>query len=110
MSNNIIHKAISYILILVLLFPLGITFSHVMDNHGHDICIAKKEKHIHSEKINCSYLHYFTNIQSQDLVSNFSAPLPNSIYKKKVLSLKSFYFLYSITAYLVRGPPTINVL
>jgi len=108
MSNVILHKILSYILILVLLFPLGVTFSHVLDNHGHDRCIAKKEKHIHSEKINCSYLHYFTNIQYQDQASNFFDSLPNSIYIKKVLSLKSFYFLYDITTYLVRGPPIIN--
>ena len=109
MSNNILHKILSYILILVLLFPIGITFSHVLDDHTHDICIAKREKHIHSEEINCTYLHYFSNVQYRDQDFNFLALLPNFIYSKRILVLESFYFLSDTSQYLVRGPPTISV-
>ena len=108
MSEKIIHKVLSNILILVLLFPIGISFSHTLEHHEHDVCIAKSEKHIHSQKNNCSYLHYFTPFQYQGQDFNFSALLSNFIYSKQVLSLESFYFLDKTSSYLVRGPPTIN--
>jgi hypothetical protein len=108
MRNYFIHKALSYILIIVLLFPIGIGFSHTLENHEHDICTAKKEQHMHSQKINCSYLHYFSNIQSQGPDFNFSVLLSNFIYSKQILSLDNIYFLSSISSCLVRGPPTIN--
>lgn len=107
--HNGLHKVFSYILILVLLFPIGITFSHVLDHHTHDICIAKREKHIHSQEINCSYLHYFSDVQYKDQDFNSFALLPNFIYSKQILVLESFYFLSDTSQYLVRGPPTINV-
>ena len=108
MGNYIMHKILSYILIIVLLFPIGIGFSHTLENHKHDICTAKKEQHIHTQKINCSYLHYFTNAQSQGQDFNFSFLLSNFIYSKQVLSLDNIYFSSNISSFLVRGPPTIN--
>lgn len=108
MRNNMLHKVLSNFLILVLLFPIGIGFSHSLDNDEHDICIAKTEKHIHSQKINCSYLHYITHFQYQDQDFNFSVLLSNFIYSKQVLSLENFYFLFNSSFYSVRGPPTIN--
>ena len=109
MGNYFIHKILSYILIIVLLFPIGVGFSHTLENHEHAVCTAKKEQHIHTQKINCSYLHYFTNVQSQGQDFNFSVLLPDFIYSKQVLSLENIYFLSSTSSYLVRGPPTINV-
>jgi len=109
MSEKIIHKVLSCILILVLLFPIGIGFSHTMEHHEHDVCIAKSEKHLHSQKNNCSYLHYFTPIQYQVQDFSYSVLLSNFIYSKQVLSLESFYFLDKTSSFLVRGPPTINV-
>jgi len=108
MRNLFIHKTLSYILILVLLFPIGISFSHTLENHEHNICTAKTEKHIHSQKNNCSYLHYFTDVQYQGQDLNFSAFLSNFIYAKQILSLESFLFLHKTSSFLVRGPPPIN--
>jgi hypothetical protein len=108
MRYNIVHKVLSYILIIVLLFPIGIGFSNSLENHEHDICTAKKEQHIHARKLNCSYLPYFTNIQSQRQDFTFLALLSHFIYSKQVLSLENFYFLFNTSTCLVRGPPTIN--
>ncbi len=108
MNNSIIHNVLSYILILVFLFPIGIGFSHTLENHEHTICIAKKGKHIHSQKINCSCLYYFTDVQYQNRDFNFSSFLLGFIGTKQVFLLKSFYFLSNFSDYLVRGPPAIS--
>jgi hypothetical protein len=79
-----------------------------MENHEPDICTAKKEKHIHTQKNNCSYLHYFTNAPSPGQDLNFFILSSNFIYSKQILSLESFYFLANTSSYWVRGPPTIN--
>ena len=108
MNNSIIHNVLSYILILVFLFPIGIGFSHTLENHEHTICIAKKEKHIHSQKINCSYLNYFPDVQYQNRDFKLSSFLPGFINTKQVFLSKSFYFLSNFSDYLVRGPPAIS--
>ena len=103
-----LDKVLSYVLIIVLVLPLGIGFSHSIKDHENDICIAEKEKHIHTQKVNCSYLHYFTNVQNLDQELNFSALISNFIYSEQISSLENFYFLSHSFALTVRGPPTIN--
>ncbi len=104
-----LDKVLSYVLIIVLVLPLGIGFSHGIEDHENDICIAEKEKHIHAQKVNCSYLHYFTNVQNLDQEFNFSTLLSNFINSDQISSLENFYFLSHSFVYTVRGPPSIKV-
>lgn len=108
MKNNVSHKIISFILTVSLLLPLGIGFSHALHNHEHNICVSKTEKHIHTQKIDCSYFHYFTNIQYQNGDSDSSIFVPNFI-STKITLLTSSYFSSNTSTYLTRGPPTINI-
>lgn len=108
MKNKTSNTIISFALTLSLLLPLGIGFSHAFNNHEHSICNAKTEKHLHSKKVVCSYLHYFANLQSLNQDSDFSTFIPYITYSKQI-NLKSIYFFIKTSSYLVRGPPTFNV-
>lgn len=108
MRTSFFHKIIALTLVLSLALPLWIGFSHVMENEEHNVCASLNENHVHTEKIYCSNLHYFTVIQYQDHPFYFTSLLPDFIYYNPVF-VKSFHFLSVTSSFLVRGPPAINV-
>ena len=108
MQNKLFHKIIALTLAMSLALPLWIGFSHIMENEEHKVCASLNEGHVHTEKINCSNLHYFTVIQYQVHDLYFTSLLPDFIYYNPVF-VKSIHFLSVTSSFLVRGPPAINV-
>lgn len=108
MKNKTPNIITSFALIISLLFPLGIGFSHALHVHKNKNCIATTEKHVHSKKIDCSSLHYFTSIKYLNHDFSFSQVLSGFIYTKLIFT-KSFYSFSKNSSFLVRGPPIINV-
>lgn len=107
MRKQITNHIASFVLIVSLLLPIGISFSHALHNHEHADCNAKNEKHIHKQSIDCSYFHYISQVQTASQVYQyelFSSFIP---FENPVLVL-SFYYFDKLTAFLVRGPPAIN--
>ena len=108
MKRNYFKKIISSILILGILLPLVISFSHVLQHHEHNICKAKTEKHIHSKKNNCSSFHYFIDIQYKVALKNIE--IDKVDYFNALSAQLNFLFYFTcIFSILERGHPSVNV-
>lgn len=104
MRKQITNHIASFVLIVSLLLPIGISFSHALHRHEHVVCNATTEKHIHQQNIDCSYFHYISQVQTASPVYQyeiFSLFIP---FENPVL-VRSFYLFDKLTSFLVRGPP-----
>ncbi len=109
MKRSYFRKITSFILILSIILPLIIGFTHVLDDHEHDICKAKTETHIHSKKSNCSSLHYFTHFQYKSGLNYLEIHGAEYFQGPSIQLNFLFYFTY-ISSNFERGPPSFNVL
>lgn len=65
-------KYIALLGLVVLLGPSIIQLHHAFEEHKHDVCISKTEKHFHdNDEIDCSLFHYQLKINSIEFVSNY---------------------------------------
>ena len=110
MVYNVKQIILTVSLIVSFLIPQGIGFAHTLLNHNHDsnICNEKNEQHIHKNKLECSSLHYFANIQYENELLDYSLVSP-SYFKVKLIrnisSITKSYFSF-LTG---RSPPRFNV-
>lgn len=105
MRNKISNSFLSFLLTASLLLPIGISFLHALENHDHQQCYSKTEKHIHKDnEIDCSYFHYFTKYQTSTKTTNYNIIQPLLIFTPIRATIQSYLNTYC--SYInVRGPP-----
>ncbi len=97
----------SITLTINLLLPLGIGFAHAFHNHDDKVCLATTEKHIHQEKIDCSFFHYFSQTNYTPYPVSFELTTP-TFQPKANYKLSTLHFTKNIGIISSRGPPQIN--
>ena len=70
--KNTLRKYFSILLTAVLLLPFGIQTIHAFKHHESNFCVAKKVKHIHAQKPDCSVYHQSINQHIIDFHTDFS--------------------------------------
>ncbi len=108
MKKQIFRFIASFVLIVSILLPIGISFTHALNKHEHKVCTATSEHHIHKKNINCSYFHYLSPIQTTP--SFYTFEFYETIATFEVLLVnENFHFNNDISHFSVRGPPLNNV-
>ena len=100
-------KHIAIIATAVLLFPLGVSFGHALEQHEHKLCDNPSDTHIHEKHLDCNFYKFQLNPVVVFNVPNYeiwSFVLPQTqnfkIYEGVVLT--------SSTSVSLRGPPSLS--
>ncbi len=107
MKRKILHITFSISLIVSILLPLTISFSHTLENHEHKVCKAKNEHHIHIQHMDCSFYHYYSNYQTNVSIAKFIIDLPIFIEQENNFVQTSLFSLNNCSLF-NRGPPLAN--
>jgi hypothetical protein len=97
MKNKVLHRILSILFAIILLFPFAVQTAHALEGHPHKICLAKHEKHFHLQKTNCQVFH--KNIEhnaidfgiSTELISYDIHAIPFANISQKEYQLHLFY-------------------
>lgn len=71
MKKTVRYRLFAWLLLCILLFPIGVNFGHSLEKHDNFKCHAKSVKHLHQLRTSCAIFHY---------VVNYNAPLVSNIF------------------------------
>lgn len=94
-------------MICSLILPLGIGFVHAFHEHDENICQAKDESHIHSERSDCNDLHYFSQTLG-DFTLGYESLTTQQYFDLNALIAEFLLIKTRIQVISDRGPPVIN--
>lgn len=89
---------------IVFLSQFALQIAHVLENHEHEVCLSKTEKHIHEKNPDCKELHYLIKINSSNIQENFDIDSYNQITSIDD-AVKSSDYSYNLTKKSSRAPP-----
>lgn len=88
---------------MLLLFPIGIQASHILNKHEHEIC-REAESHIHQTPLECNICDFHFSFFRYK-----PTPLPIIIDEVKIEKNSCFLFIVTSkdfsTHFYLRGPP-----
>ena len=88
------------------MLPATIQLVHLIENHQHEVCISKTEKHFHKKDIDCTLCHLQAENLAIDFMSNNDV-IPQFFYadisSKQPQNSKVVYHSKKTS----RGPPII---
>ena len=106
-GEQITFKILTCILVVTLLVPTGVKFSHIFIHHHHEICNGEPQTHLHKADLDCSFYKF-------KLSSPFTIPhIVNDFvfieagpqyYSEAYTFLSEFQQLH----FSLRGPPQID--
>jgi len=103
-KEHIIFKTITIILVISLITPTLIKFTHVFENHKHEVCLSKQQAHLHTLDLGCEFYKFKLNNSFTFNVVNFS--LHSIVNNHKVFhSQYQFISEYQSLSFALRGPP-----
>jgi len=109
MSYHTKHKAFNFIAILLivsLLLPAAVKFTHAFSHHKHEVCLGQSTTHLHKYDVDCNFYKFQLN-------KNFKLDVFNIdffILKENTLKITSEYRFLSYFQPLhfsLRGPPSL---
>ncbi|MCK7591073.1 hypothetical protein M0G43_10850 [Subsaxibacter sp. CAU 1640] len=109
-SEHIAFRIATLVLVLTLLVPTGVKFSHVFthQHHHHEVCKGEPETHLHNADFDCSFYKF-------KLSSPFTIPvLQAELVMVEINTLKTeapYAFLseFQQLHFSLRGPPQISL-
>lgn len=107
-KEHIIFKALTIMLVITLIVPSAVKFSHVFTHsqHKHDVCKGEKTTHLHEIDIDCEFYKFQLN-------NHFLSQLENDNWLQTPyyheVSLLTYKFLNSHRplSFSLRGPPAL---
>lgn len=57
-NQKITFKIITCVLVMSLLVPTAVKFSHIFTHHHHEICDGEPQTHLHSADLDCSFYKF----------------------------------------------------
>ena len=87
-----------------MILPFAIQTAHALNGHTHEICNAKKIKHIHKQKIDCSVYHLNIEQHSVNFSSSFNLKI-NSFFNHNSTYLYQNQYLVNLQSKSSRAPP-----
>lgn len=104
MNKSITHKIISLWTVVFLLLPMLVQFGHTLENHEHKICDSHDIQHINKQKLDCSFLHVFSDLTTAFIHNSNVTKIHFTATKKPVFIanlINDIALLYKPT----RAPP-----
>ncbi|WP_246067737.1 hypothetical protein [Changchengzhania lutea] len=105
-KEHIAFKTVTVLLILTLLVPSAVKFSHIFANHKHEVCLGEQTTHLHEFDLDCEFYKFKLNtaytfeVLTVDFLSRIKSTEP----------IASQYFFISKFQRLqtaLRGPPAL---
>lgn len=105
-KEHIIFRMLTTVLVVSLLIPSIVKFSHIFAHHKHEVCLGEKATHLHEFDLDCEFYKFKLN---NNYLSSFKYNyLFCEITNYKVSSL-AYKFLnnHQPLSFSLRGPPTL---
>lgn len=101
---HIIYKISVIVLVIVLLTPSFVKFSHIFQDHIHQVCKSPQNIHFHKSDLDCDFYKFKLNTQFSFFPEDFQFLKKQENYKIVTLHY-SFLSNYQPLSFLLRGPP-----
>tara|TARA_B100000795_G_scaffold68654_1_gene47692 strand:+ start:9226 stop:9558 length:333 start_codon:yes stop_codon:yes gene_type:complete len=93
-------------LVFVLMLPMSVLFSHLFENHEHEVCL-EQTTHLHEDEPECHICDFYSTsfqytVPAGELTT--STTIPKS---QKTTIAAAPFFLQRLTSKQLRAPPTI---
>lgn len=103
-KSHIAFKMSALLIVLCLVFPYAVKFSHAFSHHEHEVCLGENQSHFHEIDIECEFYKFKFNPSLFFGLVNYEFDKTIPINK-----LSNAYYAYlkshqQFTSYL-RGPP-----
>lgn len=95
---------VSMLLLIVLMLPTAVQFSHVFEGHEHILC-NKKSSHIHQDVPDCQICDFHLASFNYDVVDYPDLLLPNIPTKVEKSFSTLLFHSFKITNTQLRAPP-----
>ncbi len=109
LSEQLTFKIITCVLVLTLLVPTGVKFSHIFTHHHHEICNGEPQTHLHNADLDCSFYKF-------KLSTPFTLPTSEFVFiaiennHQNYAEAYSFLSDYQQLHFSLRGPPQIDLI
>lgn len=99
-------RAACFILMMAMLLPSAVKFSHVFSHNQHEICNGEYQTHLHKSDIDCTFYKFKLNTNFYSLFEYFEMPI-NESYFKIDSALYVFLNNHQQLSFSLRGPPVL---
>ncbi|WP_411768805.1 hypothetical protein [Winogradskyella sp. A3E31] len=99
-----IIKGLGLVLVIALLIPTAVKFSHIFEKHEHQVCLGKTDSHLHDFDIDCEFYKFKLSTQFYHVFEN-PIQIQNQITTNIVASQYHFVSDYQKLPFALRGPP-----
>ncbi|MFB9053793.1 hypothetical protein ACFFVB_11970 [Formosa undariae] len=104
LKKHIVFKIFTVVLVIALLTPAFVKFSHVFEHHKREVCHGENQTHLHTADIDCEFYkfqlnHHFT-------IPVFIADIPFVEENHELISSQyNFLSTFQLRHFSLRGPP-----
>lgn len=105
-TQHIIFKIIAILLLFAVVLPSAVKFTHVFENHKHEVCINPSDSHFHEVEIDCEFYKFKLNNSFISIFNDVAIPEINNNHKNITYD---YFFINSYKSFgiALRGPPSI---
>ena len=93
-------------LIVALLVPSIIEFSHIFSHHEHKVCMGETSTHIHKVDLDCDFQKFQLN-KTFTISNSYSELFSPQELSVKIISQYDFLSSYQKLHFALRGPPSL---
>lgn len=103
-QQHIAFKFIALVILLAVLLPSAVKFTHVLENHKHEVCTDHSSIHMHEIDVECEFYKFKIN---PVFSFNFELITFKKPQKKQHLITSQYHFIsaYQKLGFALRGPP-----
>ncbi|WP_299116644.1 hypothetical protein [uncultured Winogradskyella sp.] len=104
-TEHICFKIIALTLVIAIITPALVKFSHGFQNHEHEVCYGESTSHLHELDIDCDFYKFKLNTQYVHLLKPINV-LEIEQVRLEIKSQYTFISDYQRLQTSLRGPPT----
>ena len=104
LKSHIVFRIVTLTLVLALLTPTFLKFTHIFNHHKHEICKGEYKVHLHTLDVDCGYQKF--KLTKTFTIPEFSVDFFIPKHNHDVASIQYFFLSDTCTIqYKLRGPP-----
>ncbi len=104
LREHIIFKALILVLVVSLVTPYFVKFTHIFTHHTHEVCLGEKATHLHKLDFDCEFYKFKLNKTLTYDLSNFEFFIEKK-ESQQIVSHYHFLSKYQSLHFSLRGPP-----
>ena len=105
-KEHIIFKTATLALVVSLLIPSIVRFSHIFSHHEHKVCVGETSTHIHEVDLDCEF-HKFQLNKNFAFTDSYLELFSEEEYPLQIVSQYNFLSKYQRLHFSLRGPPAL---